>query len=63
MLQRGAAALEKIFGLLDVGETVPTGGEPVDEVRGHLVLRDVWFRYRPDGGGRAPWHRPRGAAR
>jgi ATP-binding cassette subfamily B multidrug efflux pump len=45
-LQRGAAAVEKIIGLLDVEEVVPTGGEPVDAVRGHLVLRDVWYRYR-----------------
>jgi ATP-binding cassette subfamily B protein len=26
----------------------PVGGAPLPEIRGHLVLRDVWFRYRPD---------------
>lgn len=44
-LQRGAAAVEKIIGLLDVGETTPVGGEPIEAIRGHLVLQDVWFRY------------------
>jgi len=48
ILQRGAAALEKILGLLDVDEVVKDDGEPVDEVEGALVLRDVRFRYRPD---------------
>ena len=48
-LQRGAAAVEKIVSLLDVSETTPVGGRPVGEVTGALVLRDVWFRYRPDG--------------
>jgi ATP-binding cassette subfamily B protein len=48
VLQRGAAALEKILLLLDSTETVSDEGEPVEEVRGHLALRDVWYRYRPD---------------
>ncbi len=48
VLQRGAAAMEKILGLLDQPETLPDGGERVSEVRGHLALRDVWFRYRPE---------------
>jgi ATP-binding cassette subfamily B protein len=47
-LQRGVAAVEKILGLLDVDETLPVGGTPLPEVRGHLVLRDVCFRYRPE---------------
>ena len=47
-LQRGVAAVEKILGLLDVDETLPVGGKELDGVRGHLVLRDVCFRYRPD---------------
>ncbi len=46
MLQRGTASLEKIFGLLDDGETVPDGGTGVDQVAGHLVLRDLRFCYR-----------------
>jgi ATP-binding cassette subfamily B multidrug efflux pump len=48
VLQRGAAALEKILLLLDSGETLSDEGEPVDGVRGHLVLEDVRFSYRPD---------------
>jgi ATP-binding cassette subfamily B protein len=48
VLQRGAAAVEKILALLDETEIVPVEGEPVAEVRGHINMRDVWFRYRPD---------------
>jgi ATP-binding cassette subfamily B protein len=48
VLQRGAAALEKILLLLDSGETLSDAGDPVDRVRGHLVLEDVWFSYRPE---------------
>jgi ATP-binding cassette subfamily B protein len=47
-LQRGVVAVERILGLLDIDETLPLGGEPLAEVRGHLVLRDVRFRYRPE---------------
>jgi len=48
VLQRGAAALEKILGLLDVDETVPEGGEDLVEAEGRLRLEDVHFRYRPE---------------
>ena len=48
MLQRGAAALEKILGLLDVDATVSEGGEPIAEVEGEIVMRGVSFRYRPE---------------
>ena len=48
MLQRGAAAVEKILGLLDVEATVSEGGEPIAEVDGEIVMRDVSFRYRPE---------------
>ena len=48
VLQRGAAALEKILGLLAVEETVSDDGDNLGEVRGHLCLRDVRFRYRPE---------------
>ncbi|HSL18384.1 MAG TPA: ABC transporter ATP-binding protein [Methylomirabilota bacterium] len=47
VLQRGAAALEKILGLLAVEETVTDAGEKLGEVRGELRLRDVRFSYRP----------------
>jgi ATP-binding cassette subfamily B protein len=48
MLQRGAAALEKILGLLDVDAIVSEGGEPIAEVEGMIVMREVSFRYRPE---------------
>lgn len=48
VLQRGAAAVEKILGLLDETDTLTDGGEEVPEVTGHIVMRDVWFRYRDD---------------
>jgi ATP-binding cassette subfamily B protein len=48
VLQRGAAALEKILALLDVSETVPTEGESKPAVEGEIIMRDVCFRYRPD---------------
>lgn len=48
VLQRGAAALEKILGLLDVGETITDMGDDLDEATGKLELKDVHFRYRPD---------------
>jgi len=48
MLQRGAAALEKILDLLDVEATVSDGGEPMAEVEGEIVMRGVSFSYRPE---------------
>jgi ATP-binding cassette subfamily B protein len=48
VLQRGAAAVEKIFGLLDEGDVVDDAGSAMPEVRGHIVMEDVWFRYRDD---------------
>jgi ATP-binding cassette subfamily B protein len=48
ILQHGATALERIFALLDEGETVRAGGDPVAEVRGKLQVRGVHFRYRPE---------------
>jgi ATP-binding cassette subfamily B protein len=48
VLQRGAAAVEKIFALLDETDTMSDDGEPMSEIRGHIVMQDVWFRYRDD---------------
>jgi len=48
VLQRGAAAVEKILGLLDVEATVSEGGKSIAEVEGEIVIRDVSFRYRPE---------------
>lgn len=48
VLQRGAAALEKILGLLDVNEIVADDGEEMAGGDGGLRLEDVSFRYRPE---------------
>jgi len=48
VLQRGAAALEKILGLLDVDETVSEDGDDLAVAEGRLRLEDVHFRYRPE---------------
>jgi ATP-binding cassette subfamily B multidrug efflux pump len=48
-LQRGSAALEKIMALLDERAVVTDEGDEVDSIDGHLVLRDVRFRYRSGG--------------
>ena len=48
ILQRGAAALEKILGLLDVNETISTEGERVPSIRGEIVMKGVSFRYHKD---------------
>ncbi len=48
VLQRGAAALEKILALLDVDETVSSEGIEASEIDGAIVMREVCFRYRPD---------------
>jgi len=48
LLQRGAAAVEKILGLLDVEEVVSDEGAAKPEVAGEIVMRGVSFRYRSD---------------
>ncbi len=48
ILQRGAAAIEKIFRLFDEEEVDPEAGEAAGTVRGHLRLQGVSFRYRPE---------------
>jgi ATP-binding cassette subfamily B protein len=48
LLQRGAAAVEKILGLLDVDEVVSDEGAAKPEVAGEIVMRGVSFRYRSD---------------
>jgi len=48
IIQRALAALSKIFWLFDEGERLGTGGTAVEGIAGHVVLRDVRFRYRPD---------------
>ncbi len=48
ILQRGGAALEKILELLGEVEVTGDDGETIDAIGGHIVCRDMWFRYRPD---------------
>jgi len=48
IMQRGLAAMEKIFDLLDESDVISSEGEPVGELKGHLVLSGVGFRYRDD---------------
>lgn len=48
VIQRAVAALVKIAGLLSQEDRIVDGDQPLDEVRGHLVIGDVHFRYRDD---------------
>jgi ATP-binding cassette, subfamily B, multidrug efflux pump len=48
IIQRAIAAMSKIFWLFEAGDSVADGGQPTGEVTGHIVLKDVRFRYRPD---------------
>ncbi len=46
ILQSGAAAAERVFGLLDEYEE-DVGGGRREPVRGAIEFQDVWFAYRP----------------
>ena len=48
IIQRAVAAMSKIFWLFEAGVRPEPGGATPTEVRGHIVLKDVRFRYRPD---------------
>lgn len=48
-LQRAGAALDKIRWLLSVEDRITPGDVTLDHVDGRLSLRDVTFRYRPEG--------------
>ena len=50
MLQRSFAAAEKIFSILDLAPEIEDepDAEPLDEIRGEIEFKDVWFRYKPD---------------
>ncbi len=48
-LQRAGAALDKIRWLLSVEDRITPGDVTLDRVDGRLSLRDVTFRYRPEG--------------
>jgi subfamily B ATP-binding cassette protein MsbA len=44
-LQRGLAAAQSVFGLIDAPVEADTGTRTVERVKGHIVLEDVGFRY------------------
>ena len=48
-LQRSFAGAEKIFNLMDMAPNVVDGEDTVelDEIRGEIEFRDVWFAYEP----------------
>ncbi len=48
VIQRAVAALSKVFWLLDADDRISAGSEHPPERAGHITLRNVRFRYRPD---------------
>ncbi|MBR7179941.1 MAG: ABC transporter ATP-binding protein [Oscillospiraceae bacterium] len=50
MLQRSFASAEKIFSILDLEPQVVDDEDAMelDEIRGEIEFRDVWFSYKPD---------------
>jgi len=53
-LQRGLAAAESVFGLIDAPMEVDTGTRTVERVKGRIKLEDVGFRYNADDPESAP---------
>ncbi|MSQ03656.1 MAG: ABC transporter ATP-binding protein [Myxococcales bacterium] len=50
-LQRASTALDKIFWLLGQDDRITPGDRALPDAKGHLVLDNLRFRYRPD----SPW--------
>ena len=50
MLQQSFAGAEKIFGILDIEPSVVDEPDAIEleEIRGEIEFKDVWFRYKPD---------------
>ena len=50
MLQRSFASAEKIFSILDIVPAIVDEEDAVEleEIRGEIEFRDVWFSYKPD---------------
>ena len=53
-LQRGLAAAESVFGLIDAPMEADTGTRSIERAKGHIVLEDVGFRYNADDPEAAP---------
>jgi len=49
VIQRAVAATERLVALLDSDRIPEPGQQDLPSPRGHLQLRDVWFRYDPQG--------------
>ena len=49
ILQRSFASAEKIFSILDIVPEVvdEPDAEPIEELRGEIEFKDVWFAYKP----------------
>ena len=49
MLQRSFASAEKIFSILDIVPEIvdEPDAEPIEELRGEIEFKDVWFAYKP----------------
>ena len=48
VIQRATASLQKIDELFADAEPADAGEVPLNEVKGHIEVRDVWFRYSAD---------------
>ena len=50
MLQKSFAAAEKIFSIMDMAPDLDDGEDVIEleEIRGEIEFRDVWFAYKPD---------------
>ncbi len=48
IIQRAIAALSKVFWLLDADDKIADGSSALPSSLGHISLKDVRFRYRPD---------------
>ncbi len=49
MIQKGLAAAQSVFEIIDSPSEKDTGTYQVERSVGHLQLHDVWFRYKPEG--------------
>ena len=49
MLQRSFASAEKIFSVMDIVPEIVDSpdAEPIEELKGEIEFRDVWFAYKP----------------
>ena len=54
MVQRAGAAGRRVFEVLDAPDELPDAPDarPLEQVRGQMELRDVWFRYATEAGGK-----------